>query len=88
MYLNWNDPAHNSGEGRTYFHPGGPISAKSDNLYQGPGTGTPGRSFTAATQITIATVTGGTCRPRIHVGSTHAFSNGWNSGPGNGNCSF
>ncbi|MEV6008709.1 hypothetical protein AB0M29_18060 [Streptomyces sp. NPDC051976] len=88
VYLNWNDPAHNSAEGRVYFHPGGPISAKSDNLYEGPGTKyTPGRSFTAATQITVATGNGKVCGPRILVGSTHDFSGGGDSGPGNGNCS-
>ncbi|MFG2668523.1 hypothetical protein ACGFY6_30330 [Streptomyces sp. NPDC048387] len=89
VYLNWNDPAHNSAEGRVPYSAPSPVSWKSDNLYQGPGTRyTPGRSFTAAINLTVW-IPGWlkTCGPRILVGSTHDFSNGWNSGPGNGTCS-
>ncbi|MEU1630309.1 hypothetical protein ABZ746_34445 [Streptomyces sp. NPDC020096] len=89
VYLNWNDPAHNSAEGRVSFQPGGPVSWKSDNLYEGPGTRyTPGRSFTAAAQITVTIPSWGfaKCGPKVITGNTHDFSGGGDSGVGDGTC--
>ncbi|MER7754104.1 hypothetical protein [Kitasatospora sp. NPDC097643] len=94
IYLNWNDPAHNSAEGRRPFSAGQASSWVSYFIYQGPGTTyTPGRSFTAAVRnmnVLIGSSWGGftTCSFPISVGSTHDFSNGWNSGPGRVNCNY
>ncbi|MDJ0343027.1 hypothetical protein QMK19_24830 [Streptomyces sp. H10-C2] len=89
VYMNWNDPAHNSAEGRVSFQPGGPVSWVSHMLYEGPGTPyIPGRSFTAAAQITVTIPNWGfaQCGPKVIVGNTHDFSNGANSGVGDGHC--
>jgi hypothetical protein len=86
IYLNWNDPAHNSAEGKVSFNTGQSVSWVSKFLYQGPGTAyTPGRSFTAAAVVSVDVCASFACEwlgPKTITGSTHDFSNGWNSGPG------
>ena len=86
IYLNWNDPNHNSAEGKVTFNAGQSVSWVSTFLYQGSGTPyTPGRSFTAAARLSVVVCASFGCEtlgPKTITGATHDFSNGYNSGPG------
>jgi hypothetical protein len=88
VYLNWNAPGHNSAEGTVNYPNGGIISWKSANLYQGLGNPySAGRSFTAAIKVTFhGDPNGWSCGPIVLTGNTHDFSNGGNSGVGDGTC--